>query len=143
MDYHFITDKTAVHDAMDTFLKLFAESREDKATFLTARMESFFRLLADTMAEAGRLRFGILELDTLPVAMIMVFDYNDCIYLYNSGYDPRYTSLSVGLLCKILCIKESIKDGKERFDFLKGDERYKYQLGGIELPLSRCQITIK
>jgi len=143
VDYHFVEDSVAVHDAMDAFLKMFTESRTDKAVFLTAQMESFFRSLADNMAEAGLLRFGILELDTLPTAMVMCFDYNDCMYLYNSSYNPRYNSLSVGLLCKVLCIKESIQEGKKRFDFLKGAETYKYHLGGGEVPLYSCQITIK
>ncbi len=143
IDYHFVKNSAAVHDAMSVFLKMFSESRQDKATFLTARMESFFRSLAEAMAEIGLLRLGILELDMLPAAMIMCFDYNDCIYLYNSGYEPQYNSLSVGLLSKVLCIKESIQEGKKRFDFLKGDETYKYHLGGREVPLYRCQITIK
>ena len=72
----------------------------------------------------------------------MCFDYNGSIYLYNSGYDPAYTSLSAGLICKILAIKASIEQGKKRFDFLKGSEFYKYHLGGKEVPLYRCQITI-
>jgi len=143
IDYHIVEDSAAVHAAMDTFLKLFSESREDKATFMTARMESFFRSLADTMAEAGLLRLGILELDTLPMAMVMCFDYNDCVYLYNSGYNPHYSTLSAGLLSKVLCIKDSIRRGKKRFDFLKGREPYKYHLGGREVPLYSCQITIK
>ena len=143
VDYHFVENSVAVHDAMDTFLKMFTESRQDKANFLTAQMESFLRSLADNMAETGLLRLGVLKLDTLPAAMVMCFDYNDCMYLYNSAYNPKYNFLSVGLLCKVLCIKESIQEGKKRFDFLKGDEAYKYQLGGKEVPLSRCQITIK
>ncbi len=143
VDYHSVEGSGTVRNAMGTFLKMFSGSREDKATFLTARMESFFRSLADTMAEAGLLRFGILELDMLPVAMVMCFDYNDCVYLYNSAYDPKYKSLSVGLLCKALCIKESIQGGRKRFDFLKGSEAYKYHLGGRETPLYSCQIIIK
>ena len=143
VDYHFVEASAAVNNAMDTFLKMFTESRTDKAVFMTAQMESFFRSVADNMAEAGLLRLGILELDTLPAAMVMCFDYNDCMYLYNSAYNSKYTSLSVGLLCKVLCIKESIQEGKKRFDFLKGDETYKYHLGGREVPLYRCQITIK
>ncbi len=141
--YHTVRDKAAVPKAMNTFLKMFTGSREDKASFLTARMESFFRSLADTMAGAGLLRLGVLELDKLPVAMIMGFDYRDCFYLYNSGYNRQYDSLSVGLLCKALAIKESIEEGKKKFDFLKGNELYKYHLGGKEVPLSRCQITSK
>ncbi len=143
VDYHFVKDSVAVHDSMDTFLKMFTESRTDKAVFLTAQMEAFFRALADNMAEAGLLRLGVLELDTLPTAMVMCFDYNDCMYLYNSAYTSQYNSLSVGLLCKVLCIKESIQEGKKKFDFLKGDETYKYHLGGGEVPLYSCQITIK
>jgi len=132
-----------VGDYTDTFLKLFSLSRDEKANFMTPEMESFFRSLAEAMAEIGLLRFGIIELDTLPVAMTVGFDYNDSHYLYNSAYDPQYNSLSVGLLCKVLCIKESIEKGKKKWDFLKGDESYKYQLGGREVPLYNCQITIK
>jgi len=143
VDYHFVENSVAVHDTMDIFLKMFTESRQDKATFLTAQMESFLRSLANSMTEVGLLRLGILELDTQPTAMVMCVDYNDCMYLYNSGYNPQYNALSVGLLCKVLCIKESIQEGKKRFDFLKGDETYKYHLGGGEVPLYRCQITIK
>jgi len=143
IDYHFVEDSAAVHDIMDTFLKLFSKSRKEKAAFMTASMESFFRSLADTMAEAKLLRFSILELDTLPVAMDMCFDYNDSVYLYNSGYDPNYNSLSVGLLSKALLIKDSIHRGRKRFDFLKGRETYKYHLGGREVPLYSCQIIIK
>ena len=127
----------------DTFLKLFSLSRQEKANFMTARMESFFRALAKAMAEIGVLRFGLLELDNQPVAMIMGFDYNDSMYLYNSAYDPDYSQLSVGLLSKVLCIRESIKEGKKKWDFLQGGEKYKYQIGGREIPLYRCQITIR
>ncbi len=132
-----------VGDYTDTFLKLFSLSRAEKANFMTPEMESFFRSLAEAMAVIGLLRFGILELDTLPAAMTVGFDYNDSHYLYNSAYDPQYNSLSVGLLCKVLCIKESIEKGQKKWDFLKGGEPYKYQLGGQEIPLYSCQITIK
>ncbi|MFC1989480.1 GNAT family N-acetyltransferase [Chloroflexota bacterium] len=142
VNYH-CYDASQPGDLMDTFLKLFTLSREDKADFMTARMELFFRALVKAMAEIGLLRFGVLELNTQPTAMIMGFDYNNSMYLYNSGYDPQYNSLSVGLLCKVLCIQKSIEESKKRFDFLKGDEIYKYHLGGREIPISRCQITIK
>jgi CelD/BcsL family acetyltransferase involved in cellulose biosynthesis len=143
VNYHIVEDSTAIHAAMDTFLKLFTVSREDKATFMTSRMESFFRALVDTMTGAGLLRFGILELDTLPTAMVMCFDYNDCVYLYNSGYNPDYSTLSTGLISKVLFIQDSIQRGRKKFDFLKGGESYKYRLGGRELPLYNCQITIR
>ncbi len=142
IEYRFVDSGGAVPAAMNTFFKMFVESRQDKANFMTEKMKSFFNLLADTMAGNGLLRLGMLELDGQPVAEIMCFEYNDCIYLYNSGYDPRYTALSAGLLSKVLAIKDSIERGIKRFDFLKGAETYKYHLGGKEVPLYRCQIAV-
>jgi CelD/BcsL family acetyltransferase involved in cellulose biosynthesis len=142
LEFRFIDDASSVPGAVDTFFKMFTESRKDKAAFLTEKMEAYFRLLTVNMAGAGLLRLGVLALDTKPVAQIICFDYNDCIYLYNSGYDPDYVSLSAGLLSKVLAIKDSIGKGKRKFDFLKGSETYKYHLGGKEVPLYRCLIEL-
>jgi len=140
--YRSVGEGEAVNSAMGTFYKMFVESRQDKADFMTEKMRSFFNLLVGAMAGAGLLKLGILELDGKPLAEIMCFDYQDCIYLYNSGYDPNYVSLSAGLLSKVLAIKDSIENGRKKFDFLKGAETYKSHLGGREVPLFRCQITI-
>lgn len=142
IEYRFISDGPALNAAMDTFFRMFVESRQDKAHFMTEKMESFFRRLAEAMSGAGLLKLGVLELDGKALAEIMCFDYNGCVYLYNSGYDPRYVSLSAGLLSKVLAIKDSIEKGRKRFDFLKGAETYKSHLGGREVPLYRCLITI-
>ena len=67
--YHCIEVKhEEVVNFTDTFLKLFSLSQEEKANFMTTKMESFFRSLAQAMAEIGLLRFGIDELDMLPAA---------------------------------------------------------------------------
>jgi CelD/BcsL family acetyltransferase involved in cellulose biosynthesis len=124
-----------------TFLRLFRDSRQDKATFLTEQMESFFRSIARAMAEQKLLRLNILELNKKAVAVTMCFDYKNTVYLYNSGYEPDYGWLSVGVISKALCIKAAIERHKKRFDFLKGDEAYKYHLGGKELPLYSCSFS--
>jgi CelD/BcsL family acetyltransferase involved in cellulose biosynthesis len=131
-----------VEGYLDIFLKLFSLSKHEKACFMNTKTESFFRSLANAMADIGLLRLGIIQLDKVPMAMTMGFDYGDSHYLYNSAYDPQFSYLSVGLLCKVLCLKESIERGKRKWNFLKGREPYKYQLGGQEVPLYSCQITI-
>ncbi len=127
---------------LEIFFKMFTESREDKAVFLTEQMKTYFKLLVNKMSELNLLKMGVLELDNKPVAEIMYFDYNDCIYLYNSGFDPKYVSLSAGLLSKVYAIKDSIEKGKKKFDFLKGAEVYKGHLGGKEISLYHCRISI-
>jgi CelD/BcsL family acetyltransferase involved in cellulose biosynthesis len=143
VSYRTIEDSKAVADAIEFFLRFFRESKKDKEIFMTTERESFFRSLAKAMTQARLLKIGILELDAQSVAAIMCFDYNDTVYLYNNGYDPQYSPLSVGLISKILCIKDSIERGRKKFDFLKGAEEYKYRLGGKEIPLHSCQILLK
>ena len=141
--YRVIEDGESAGQAIAIFLKLFRESRHDKATFLTGRMESFFTSLARAMGRAGLLRLGILELNASPVAAVMCFDYNNTAFLYNNGYDPQYSLLSVGFISKILCIKDSVERGRGKFDFLKGAEEYKHRLGGKEINLYGCQICLR
>ena len=142
VEYCCIEVGSRAEDHLDAFLKLFALSKDVKASFMDSRMESFFRSLAKTMADIGLLRFGILQVNGIPAAMTMGFDYDNSHYLYNSAYDPQFGFLSVGLLSKVLCLKESIQKGRGRWSFLKGAEPYKYQLGGEEVPLYNCLITI-
>jgi len=140
--YRIVTTPADVPAFMDAFVRMFVESRTDKAAFLTEKMDAYFKDLARVMAQAGLFRGGALELDGHVVAAVMAFDYNGTVYLYNSGYAPDQSQLSVGILSKALLIKDSIERGRKRFDFLKGGERYKYHLGGREIQLQRCTIAL-
>ncbi len=141
--FRVIEQKAEIRNAIDSFLKLFPESRGDKAQFLTGKMEGFFRTLTAALAEIGIVRFASLEFNGRPLAMILYFDYNNNVYLYNSAYDPAYKGMSVGIISKTLCIQDSIARKKQKFDFLKGAEQYKLYLGGKELKLYSGHITME
>jgi len=143
IEYHFEDKEPGLHRAMETFFRMFVDSRQDKAAFLTDKMKQYFRAIAKAMSDNGLLRLGVLELDKKPVAEILCFEYSNCLYLYNSGYDPQYVGLSAGVLSKVLAIKDSIEKGIKKFDFLKGSETYKAHIGGKEVPLFHCLIGIK
>jgi CelD/BcsL family acetyltransferase involved in cellulose biosynthesis len=143
VDFGFIEGVEEVTSALDGFFRMFTESRRDKSEFLTNKVELFFRLMTAAMAREGLLRMGVLRLNREPIAEIVCFDYGDRVYLYNSGYDPEHTAMSAGLLSKVYAIRDSIEKGRGTFDFLKGDETYKQQLGGREVPLYRCRVDIR
>lgn len=124
--------------ALDTFIDLMGQSRDEKAHFLTEDRREFLRILTRTMAEAGRLRLCFLELDGVRVSSTMSFlEDNSRLLLYNSGYNLDYRNLSVGLLLKAWNIRYAIENGLSEFDFLRGDESYKYHLGGTDRSLYR------
>jgi CelD/BcsL family acetyltransferase involved in cellulose biosynthesis len=141
--YFTVSRREEIPQAIETFLQMFPESRGDKAQFMTGDMAAFFRDLSLALAETGILRFGTLKAGDKAVAMIMYFDYNEGVYLYNSAYDPAFKGMSVGVISKARCIQGSILQGKKRLDFLKGPEQYKSYLGGKEIPLYSCHITLK
>jgi CelD/BcsL family acetyltransferase involved in cellulose biosynthesis len=141
--YRRVEEVEAVQEALGTFLALFGSNRPDKASFMNHPMSCFFRALAHAMAEEKILNLFFLELDAEPVAAVMCFNYNSTMYLYNNGYDERYRALSVGLLSKVLNIKESIQRGNKKYDFLKGNEAYKYRLGAKSVPLYGCRVKLK
>ena len=122
-------DPRTLPERMQEFFRLHRVSRPDKAEFLTSEREAFFVDVALELGARGQFKLAFLELDGTPVASCISFDYLDSYLLYNSGYDPRYSSLSVGLVNKALTIREAIEAGKSHFDFLRGAERYKYDLG--------------
>lgn len=117
-------------DHMDEFFTLMRASRDDKDDFLTPEREEFFKKLAVELSSRDQFKLYFLEVDDVRVASCICFDYAGKYLLYNSGYNPEYSPLSVGLLNKALCLKDAIEEGRETFDFLRGDERYKYDLGG-------------
>jgi CelD/BcsL family acetyltransferase involved in cellulose biosynthesis len=132
-----------VKSSMEVFIALHGSSRPEKAAFMTTQMRCFFKSLTEAMAEQGILKLFLLELHGEPAASALCFDYDSTVYLYNSGYDPRFRHLSAGLLNKVMTIRESIGRGRKRYDFLKGAETYKHRLGGRPVPLYRCQVELK
>ena len=141
--YRVVEDVSDVRQEMKTFFELFKSSREDKEIFMTDEMASFFRSMTEAMAAEKMVKFYVLDLNGKAVAAALCFDYKSRTYLYNNGFDVNFSSLSVGLLCKIFSIQDSIDKGQHIYDFLKGSEPYKYRLGGKEVPLHECEIKLR
>lgn len=137
-----VTDSRDVPGAMGKFHALFHSNRPDKSAFMTDQMVGYFNALAASLAKAGVLRLSFLKLDGLTAAAVMCFDYRSTVYLYNNGYDDQFSHLSVGMLSKILSIKDSIRMGRQTYSFLKGNEGYKQHIGGKKVPLYRCLIDL-
>jgi CelD/BcsL family acetyltransferase involved in cellulose biosynthesis len=124
---------------LDTLFHLMRISSHHKEEFLDRPgMEAFFREMVSTMAAERMLRFYLLTFDDQPVASVLNFDLGGQLYMYNSGYDPEYSHYAVGLMSKALLLKDAIEAGRTCVDFLRGDEAYKYDLGGKDQQIYRA-----
>jgi CelD/BcsL family acetyltransferase involved in cellulose biosynthesis len=126
---------------MDRFVALHNRSRGDKAEFMTGETERFFRDVADTLAARGWLRLGVLTVDGEDAAVLFGFAYEGTLALYNAAYDPNLASLSVGIACAVYAIRAAIAEGLRTYDFLRGDEPYKYDLGATDHWLLRLEAS--
>ena len=77
-----------------------------------------------------------------PVAAAFGFEDDAAYYLYNSAYDPEAAAASPGIVLVSELIKQATEAARPRFDFLKGDEVYKYRLGATARPLWRIEATV-
>jgi CelD/BcsL family acetyltransferase involved in cellulose biosynthesis len=68
------------------------------------------------------------------IAVIYGYRMCDRIYSYLSGFDPKYAQKSVGSIVIGYAVQRAIESGREAFDFLQGQESYKYTWGARDVP---------
>jgi CelD/BcsL family acetyltransferase involved in cellulose biosynthesis len=128
------TEATLEQDFRD-FVEMHRGSEGPKGHFMGAERETFFQRLARSLEPLGLLSLDFLEAGGRRVASTFSFRHERTFYLYNSAYDMSLRAISPGLILVVQLIERSITRGFNRFDFLRGEERYKYDLGAVALPL--------
>jgi CelD/BcsL family acetyltransferase involved in cellulose biosynthesis len=68
------------------------------------------------------------------------FDYADHIWVYNSGLSFEYRELSPGWVLLGHLLKWANENKRRTFDFMRGDEDYKFRFGGVARYVARALI---
>lgn len=136
--------RTATEETLEDDLRAFVDIHRGaegmKGHFMRPEIATFFGRVAHAFMPLGWLRLDFLEIGGRPVAATFGFELEKRLYLYNSAYEPEARSSSPGLVLVSELVKEAIERGFDRFDFLRGPERYKYQLGAQALPLNNARV---
>jgi CelD/BcsL family acetyltransferase involved in cellulose biosynthesis len=128
---------------MDDFLALHRKSKVGKSRFMDERMEVFFREMGAAMAAAGWAALWLLRLEARPAAALFCFEYAGTVGLYNSGFDPDVRAASPGVVLIARTIEDAIARGFRRYDFLRGDEPYKYGFGAVPTDVMRLSLEAR
>ncbi len=70
----------------------------------------------------------------------LAFDDGRTCYLYNAGMEPTAAELSPGVTGTATYLRDRMEHGRRRFDFLRGDEPYKYEWGARDEPIERLLV---
>jgi CelD/BcsL family acetyltransferase involved in cellulose biosynthesis len=140
LDWRLLHASDDLDAAMTQFLDLMAHD-DEKKSFLSQAMRGQFHDLARAAQCNEWLHLSFLELSGEPVAGALSFDYGGRIWLYNSGINPEFLSLSPGWVLIGHIVQWAIEHGREALDFMRGDEKYKYRLGGVARSVQRLRIS--
>ncbi|MBN1680535.1 MAG: GNAT family N-acetyltransferase [Anaerolineae bacterium] len=143
IDWYIVGSEHNLDTQLDLFLKLMAASNDDKATFLqNPANQAFFRLIVPRLARQGWLQLAFFTVNGQAAATYLNFDYANRIMVYNSGHKPdSHGHLSPGIVLLARLIKHAIEQEREAFDFLRGNEPYKYDMGGHDTQI--YQLVVK
>jgi CelD/BcsL family acetyltransferase involved in cellulose biosynthesis len=124
-----VTEAGELDAALDDFFGLMAQEA-DKANFLHGPMRAQMEAIARAAFAGGWLQLFFLRVGSERAAGYLNFDYGNRIWGYNAGFNNAYASLSPGWLVMAEMMRWCIEQGREVFDFMRGDEDYKYRFGG-------------
>jgi len=108
-------------------------SRWMPGAFADRRSREYHLRVASQLLDAGRLRLHTLRVDSAPVASLYCFATTTESFYYLGGFDPEYAKFSPGTVLTAHAIRHAIEhDRSSRFDFLRGNESYKYKWGAVD-----------
>ncbi len=90
--------------------------------------------------DGGQLHVGLVRCGTRLVWAMLAFDDGETCYLYNAGMDPEAREVSPGITGTAEYLRNRLASGRRRFDFLRGDEPYKYEWGAVDEPIARLLV---
>jgi CelD/BcsL family acetyltransferase involved in cellulose biosynthesis len=139
-------DAGSLEADMGTLCGHLRQARGPKGGFMSPRVERFFRRVASDYLALGMLRLDLLEVERRPLAATVGFQTPRApraFSLYNMGFDVTARALSPGIILLGRLIRRALGDGLERFDFMRGLERYKLDLGATARHLGRVTVQAR
>jgi len=138
--WYIVRDESTLEAEIDAFLKLM-EDDSHKAEFLKEAMRSQMRATIRVAFQHGWLWLAFLEVDGMKAAASLNFDYKNRLWGYNSGVDRSFMELSPGWVLLAYTLQWASDNGRAEFDFMRGDEEYKYRFGAVNRHVMRAQVT--
>lgn len=136
----FVSDMSDVETETEAFLSLM-EHHEEKAEFLRDAMREQMRAVIRVAHENGWLWLSFLEADGKRIAACLNFDYKGKLWGYNAGVNRDFMDLSPGWVLLAYTLQWACENNRSEFDFMRGDEDYKYRFGAVNQYVMRAKVT--
>ena len=119
----------SVEKSMNLFFELHQKRwnlKGRKGVFHIKERQDFWLDIAKCFSDRGWLALHFLTVVDNPVAAIHGYQFNQKVFDALTGFDPDYSQYSVSNLLLQKLIEKCITNRIDEFDFLAGDESYKF-----------------
>ena len=122
-------------DAVDLLFELLDRSRRlpDESSFTQDLHAGLQRRLVAAGSPGCGPAMVVAEHGGRPIGIEYGFVWRDTFYDYQSAWDASYAPHSLGTILNDEAIRLAAINGCSSFDFLRGDEDYKYRLGASDV----------
>ena len=142
--WYFTIDPAKQEADFQAFIDLMRQDPDKDAFF--ARSPA----MIPTMLEIARCAFehsclalAFLEINGKKAAGYLCFDYLNRVWVYNSGIDRSLMEYSPGWVLLGYLLQWANQAKRSEFDFMRGDEEYKYRFGAVDRFVMRAVLTRK
>lgn len=137
--WYLVNDPQRLEEEIEAFLELMRHD-QDKAAFLSEAMQEHMRLTIRCAFESGCLNLAFLEVNGEKACAYLSFDYLNRIWVYNSGMNQRFKDYSPGWVLLGHLLQWANENQRQAFDFLRGNEDYKYRFGAVDRFVMRATL---
>jgi CelD/BcsL family acetyltransferase involved in cellulose biosynthesis len=142
-ELHFEVSRTAEPELVTSLIDLHRERwrKTGECGMIEAnRAAGFLRAAAETLATSGILRIFALRLQQQIAAIIMALRNSTTIFGYLSAFDPCFERFELGHELVARALEYAYSQHYCWWDFLRGEEQYKFDWGAERIAKSRVII---
>lgn len=128
LNWYSTKNESALDEDIEAILHLMSLDA-GKTKFLTPCMSEQMRLTMRWAFKESILHLSFLEIQKQKAAGYFCFNYKNKLLVYNSGFDPGFSEYSPGWVLLGNLLQWSNENKISEFDFMRGNEEYKYRFG--------------
>jgi len=115
------------HSDIENGLKQFLDFYKEKSSYYNASIDNFLKIMVMQKDIDNLMQIDFLTLNNQKLAGLLHLTNNSSLSMYLMATDKTFNpKISIGNILVGLCIKNAIEKNLAVYDFLKGDEAYKF-----------------
>ncbi len=128
-----LASDSGINSRFDDLMRLHQARRNmlgQSGCFHEGRFGEFLHEAALRLAQHGQATLELCRDDQGVIACHLILQRPGMAYMYCSGVAPDRMDIEPGHLLTVNAVRRAIEDGMRGYDFLRGEERYKFFWGG-------------